>query len=265
MRAKSIATAVALCGALALQSCGASKGSKKAQPAMALTSQTDSVSYAFGLLNAEGFVRSLSANEAGSTLSREHLAKAFEQTLLGQPTLITKAEAERIIQKFFTQLETKKREQAIAEADSVLQSNKSKEGVQVTESGLQYRIISQGQGVKPTSQDTVLVHYAGRTHDGTEFDSSYKRGEPAEFPLGAVIKGWTEGLALMQEGAKYELCIPYQLGYGERGAGGAIPPYATLFFEVELLKVKPYAPPVAEPELVAPAPSKANNKKKKSK
>lgn len=265
MRYKSIATLLAVCGALSLYSCGASKAGKKAKTATALATQTDSVSYAFGLLNAEGFVRNLTGNEAGAGMSREQLAKAFEHALLGQPALMSRQEAERTIEQFFSQLEAKKREQAIAEADSVLQSNKAKEGVQVTESGLQYRIITQGHGTKPTSQDTVVVHYAGRTHDGQEFDSSYKRGEPAEFPLGAVIKGWTEGLALMQEGAKYELCIPYQLGYGERGAGGAIPPYATLFFEVELLKVKPYTPAVAEPSTEAPATSGSTNKKKKTK
>lgn len=265
MRYKSIATLLAVCGALSLYSCGASKAGKKAKTATALATQTDSVSYAFGLLNAEGFVRNLQANEPTAGMSREQLAKAFEHVLLGSPALMNAQEAERTIQQYFGQIEAQKREQAIAVADSVLASNKAKQGVHVTESGLQYRIITQGSGVKPTSQDTVVVHYAGRTHDGQEFDSSYKRGEPAEFPLGAVIKGWTEGLALMQEGAKYELCIPYQLGYGERGAGGAIPPYATLFFEVELIKVKPYTTAVAEPTEAAPTTSQPNNKKRKNK
>ena len=124
------------------------------------------------------------------------------------------------------------------EGKKFLEENVKKEGVHVTPSGLQYKVITEGFGTKPKATETVVVHYRGTTIDGKEFDSSYKRGEPISFPLNGVIAGWTEGLQLMKTGAKYELYIPYNLAYGERGAGGVIPPYATLIFEVELLEVK---------------------------
>ena len=119
-----------------------------------------------------------------------------------------------------------------------LEENKTKEGIKVTESGLQYEVLTEGKGKTPTSMDTVEVHYRGTLIDGTEFDSSYKRNESISFPLNGVIKGWTEGLQLMKEGSKYKFYIPPELAYGERGAGQSIPPHSTLIFEVELLKVQ---------------------------
>ncbi|MDB6120923.1 MAG: FKBP-type peptidyl-prolyl cis-trans isomerase [Verrucomicrobiaceae bacterium] len=127
---------------------------------------------------------------------------------------------------------------ALAKGEKFLQENAAKEGVTTTASGLQYKVLTPGTGKSPKATDTVLVHYAGTLIDGTEFDSSYKRKEPIEFPLNGVIAGWTEGVQLMSEGAKFRFFIPSKLGYGARGAGGVIGPNQALIFEVELLKVK---------------------------
>lgn len=126
-----------------------------------------------------------------------------------------------------------------AAGEAYLAENKEKEGVRVTASGLQYEVLKAGSGKQPKATDTVVVHYRGTLIDGTEFDSSYKRGQPIDFPLNRVIPGWTEGVQLMQEGAKYRFVIPSALAYGPRGTpGGPIGPDATLIFEVELLKVQ---------------------------
>lgn len=128
---------------------------------------------------------------------------------------------------------------ALADANAAyLERNMERPGVEVTNSGLQYRELRPGTGKQPDASDTVRVHYRGRLVDGTVFDSSYKRGQPAEFRLDGVIPGWTEGVQLMREGAKYEFVIPSHLAYGSKGAGDVIPPNATLIFEVELLEVK---------------------------
>ena len=127
----------------------------------------------------------------------------------------------------------------LEKGEAFLKENAKKEGVKTTASGLQYKVLKEGDGKTPKATDTVSVHYKGTLLDGTEFDSSYKRGEPAEFPLNRVIPGWTEGVQLMKEGAKYQFTIPSKIAYGERGTpGGPIPPNAALIFEVELIKVK---------------------------
>ena len=130
-----------------------------------------------------------------------------------------------------------KAESASAEGVKFLEENAKKDGVTVTESGLQYEVLVAGDGEKPTAQSTVRTHYHGTLIDGTVFDSSYDRGQPAEFPVGGVIKGWTEALQMMAVGSKWRLAIPYELAYGEQGAGGAIGPFQTLVFDVELLEI----------------------------
>ena len=130
-----------------------------------------------------------------------------------------------------------KAKEAASAGTAFLEENAKKDGVTVTESGLQYEVLVAGEGEKPTADSTVRTHYHGTLIDGSVFDSSYDRGQPAEFPVGGVIKGWTEALQLMSVGSKWRLAIPYELAYGEQGAGGAIGPYQTLVFDVELLEI----------------------------
>jgi len=146
-------------------------------------------------------------------------------------------EAFGVIQERLQAAEAEKSKQFAGEGEAWLTENAKREEVTVTESGLQYEVIEQGDGEIPTGDHTVRTHYAGTLIDGTEFDSSYKRGEPAEFPVGGVIAGWTEALKLMPVGSKWKLYIPYQLAYGERGAGGAIGPYQALIFDIELIAI----------------------------
>ena len=147
-------------------------------------------------------------------------------------------EAQQVLGKFFSELEAKVAGEAKAAGEAFLAENAKREGVKVTESGLQYEVLEATIGQKPKATDKVRVHYEGTLIDGTVFDSSYKRGESITFGLNQVIKGWTEGLQLMSIGSKYKLYLPYQLAYGERGAGANIPPYAALIFTVELLGIE---------------------------
>ena len=171
------------------------------------------------------------------SLDLEALFKGFHDQYTSGKTLMTQQECMESFQKLMTAATEKKSTAAKAEGEAFLAANKTKEGVKVTASGLQYKVIKSGSGKTPAATNEVTVHYAGTLINGTEFDSSIKRGEPATFPVNGVIAGWTEALQLMKEGDKWMLYIPYNLAYGERGAGGQIPPFATLIFEVELLKV----------------------------
>jgi FKBP-type peptidyl-prolyl cis-trans isomerase FklB len=171
----------------------------------------------------------------------ETFAAGVRDALSESETKLTPEEMQAVIQA--KQQEQLAAQQAVAEqnkakGEEFLAANKDKEGVVVTESGLQYKVMTPGEGKQPTAESTVVVHYSGRLIDGTEFDSSYKRETPATFSLGGIIKGWGEALQLMEEGAKWQVYIPAELGYGERGAGGAIGPNETLIFDIELLEVK---------------------------
>lgn len=143
----------------------------------------------------------------------------------------------QVIQQQLQEQESKNSEQFAAEGIAFLEENAQRDGINVTESGLQYEIISQGLGAKPSATSTVRTHYRGTLIDGTEFDSSYSRNEPTEFPVNGVIAGWTEALQLMNVGSKWKLFIPHELAYGPQGAGGSIGPYQALIFEIELLEV----------------------------
>ena len=200
----------------------------------------DQLSYALGLgighqllqMNAEG-------------LNIDDFAQAIKDVMTGGELKMKDAEAQEIVQQFFAEQEAiqqaanaEKGKAAKTEGEQFLAENAKKEGVKTTASGLQYQVLRDGNGKQPKATDQVECHYEGTLIDGTKFDSSYDRGQTATFPLNQVIAGWTEGLQLMHEGAKYRFFIPYQLAYGERGAGASIPPYAALIFDVELVAVK---------------------------
>jgi FKBP-type peptidyl-prolyl cis-trans isomerase FklB len=167
----------------------------------------------------------------------EEFTQGIKDVLYDSTPRYTIEEAYQIFGEAFRSLAEKREEKSKQAENEFLAENSKKPGVIVTGSGLQYEVISEGMGRKPTANDTVRVHYEGALTNGTVFDSSYSRGEPIEFPLNGVISGWTEGLQLMNVGSKYRLIIPSDLGYGSQGAGQQIPPFSTLIFEVELLDI----------------------------
>ena len=197
------------------------------------------LSYALGL----GIGRQL-AQMGAEDLNIDDFSQAIKDILTGKEPQVSDQEAQKLVPTFFEEQEAKQRAAAAEKykdnkekGEAWLANKAMEEGVVALPSGLLYQVLNEGSGKKPTAEDTVECHYEGRLIDGTVFDSSYKRGESATFPLNGVIAGWTEGVQLMSEGAKYRFFIPYQLAYGERGAGQAIPPFAALVFDVELIKV----------------------------
>lgn len=192
----------------------------------------DKISYALGL----GIGQQIKSMNI-ENFSIEDFAKSISDVMEGKEIAFTSREAQVMLQEFFQKKQKEEAEKFIAEGKAYLDENAKKEGVTVTKSGLQYEVLQEGTGKSPKATDTVRCHYEGRLLDGTVFDSSYKRGEPADFGLNQVIPGWTEGVQLMKEGAKYRFTIPYLLAYGEQGAGASIPPFSTLVFDVELIKV----------------------------
>lgn len=192
----------------------------------------DNVSYALGM--------SIAGNMLGSgikEINMDDFTAAVSDVMNGKDTRMDKAQAKKILDKFFTELADRINEQNKAVGDAFLKQNRERETVVELPSGLQYEVLTEGSGKSPKANDRVQCHYEGRLLDGTVFDSSYKRNEPAVFGVNQVIKGWVEALQLMKEGAKWRLFIPSDLAYGSHGAGQSIPPHATLVFDVELLKV----------------------------
>lgn len=192
----------------------------------------DKVSYALGMSIAHQLVQ-MNATD----LDVDDFAQAVKDVFAGSAHL-TEAEERIAVQSFFQQKAEEQAKAAKAEGENFLAENAKKPGVKTLPSGLQYQVLREGTGRKPTATDRVECHYEGTLINGQVFDSSYRRGETATFGLDQVIRGWTEGLQLMSEGAKYRFFIPYNLAYGEQGAGQSIPPYAALIFDVELIKVK---------------------------
>ena len=199
----------------------------------------DQVSYALGL----GIGQQL-AQMGAEELNIDDFAQAIKDVISGNELKVQHRDAQRIVQEYFAKQEQKINAQRAElgkthkeAGEKYLAENAKKDGVITLPSGLQYQVLKEGNGKKPTAKDTVMCHYEGFLIDGTVFDSSVQRGEPAVFGLQQVIAGWTEGLQLMQEGAKYRFFIPYRLAYGEGGAGAQIPPFAALIFDVELIQV----------------------------
>lgn len=200
----------------------------------------DKLSYALGL----GIGQQLKQMGLKDVLVVDDFAQSIVDVLQGNDLKVSNSDAQAIVNGFFAEQEARMKEanvaagkKALEEGRVFLKNNSTKPGVITTKSGLQYEVLKEGNGKKPKATDKVRCHYEGTLIDGTIFDSSYQRNEPAVFGLNQVITGWTEGVQLMSEGAKYRFYIPYLLAYGESGAGGMIPPYATLIFDVELIEV----------------------------
>lgn len=192
------------------------------------------ISYALGL----GIAHQLKSMGI-EDFSVEDFSQSVSDVLADKTPAMTNREAQELLNDYFQKKQKEEAEKAIAEGKVFLEANGKREGVTTTKSGLQYEVLTPGKGERsPKATDTVVCHYEGRLVSGKVFDSSYERSQPAEFGLNQVIPGWTEGLQLMSEGAKFRFYIPYLLGYGEQGAGPSIPPYSTLVFDVELISVK---------------------------
>ncbi|MBR6032901.1 MAG: FKBP-type peptidyl-prolyl cis-trans isomerase [Bacteroidaceae bacterium] len=192
----------------------------------------DKISYALGL----GIGQQIKSMNI-ENFSIEDFTKSISDVMEGRQTAFSAREAQIMLQEYFSKKQKEEAQEHIAEGKAYLDANAKRAGVVVTKSGLQYEVLQEGTGKSPKATDKVRCHYEGRLLDGTVFDSSYQRGEPADFGLNQVITGWTEGVQLMKEGAKFRFTIPYLLAYGEQGAGASIPPFSTLIFDVELIKV----------------------------
>ncbi len=211
-----------------------SYSSAQTKPAVTtvIKTQLDSASYAFGASVANDLkLRGV------SNLNYTLVSRAMSDVFAGSNLILSPEKSQEVIYAYLSVLEKKKFESSITEAAKFLSENQKKAGVVTLPSGLQYEIIKAGTGVKPVSTDEVTVHYKGTLTNGQQFDSSYDRGEPTSFILNQVIPGWTEGVQQMPVGSKYRFFIPYSLAYAERGAGKDIPPYSTLIFEIELIKI----------------------------
>jgi len=221
----------------------------RTQSVLTLKTQKDKLSYALGM-------------NLGSNLHKEKLEvdpaivlRGLKDALAAGKMLLTEDEARATLTQLQTEVRSKQQEKMKVagemnkkEGVEFLAANKSKEGVVILPSGLQYKILTEGTGPKPTASDTVVCNYRGTLISGAEFDSSYKRGQPASFQVNGVIKGWTEALQLMPAGSKWQLFVPAELGYGDRGAGADIGPGATLIFEVELLSIQGKDKPEGAPK-----------------
>lgn len=227
---------ISVFAATAIVALGVSATSCDSKKSASLKSDVDSASYAIGIANGSMFKQNLENIPGGVNL--DNLLAGFEQAMKGDSAnmKMTPEAAQAFLQTYFVQAQAKEANVTKEEGDKFLTENKTKEGVITTESGLQYKVVNEGTGAKPVATDKVKVHYTGTFLDGKTFDSSVERGEPAEFGLDQVIKGWTEGLQIMPVGSKYILWVPSDLAYGEQGRPG-IKGNSALKFEIELLEI----------------------------
>ena len=196
-----------------------------------LESEQDKYSYGLGMMIGERVLKQY------EDVDYDLLLEGMKAQHQSETTLLSLQEAGEALNAYMEKALAAQSEANKKRGEDYLKANADKEGITTTESGLQYKVLTQGDGAKPAATDQVTVHYRGTLIDGTEFDSSYSRGEPTSFALNQVIPGWTEGVQLMSVGSKYQFFIPYELAYGERGAGGSIGPFETLIFEVELIEI----------------------------
>lgn len=213
------------------------KKEAKIEQSVLLTNSTDSAAYCLGVvLGAD--LQNMVKNFPGDSINPHLLMQAMQKAFLGDSTAISLTDGQNYLRTYTQAVQEAEAAKRKQEQTTFLAENAKRPEVVSLPSGLQYEVIIPADGPKPTENSTVTVHYEGRLTDGTKFDSSYDRKEPATFQLTRVIKGWTEGVQLMSAGAKYKFYVPYTLGYGERGAGGKIPPYSTLIFTIELIEFK---------------------------
>lgn len=240
---KNSTIAVALCSALVViltVGCNTGQQSGSEAPEANLETNIDSVSYGIGYMNGQNM-----RQQGMDDIEAEDFVAGLKQAMNEEDPQIAQSEIQQLLQQYQIKAQQKAQQMKQEEAqknlkagEEFLAENRNKEGVQVTESGLQYKVLEEGSGESPAATDTVTVHYEGTLIDGTVFDSSYERGEPTTFPLNRVIEGWTEGLQLMEEGATYRFFIPGDLAYGMNPRpGGPIGPNETLIFKVELIEV----------------------------
>ncbi len=202
-----------------------------------LETSADSAGYAIGYLVGANNKQQLQNAPGGSDINIEAMVAAFQDAAKDVEGIMNMEEADGILRRYFEEAGEKQSQTNLEEGNAFLEKNKAREGVKTTDSGLQYEVLTEGNGPKPSAEDQVKVHYHGTLLDGTVFDSSVDRGEPATFGVGQVIPGWTEALQMMPTGSKWKIYLPSNIAYGERGAGGDIGPNSVLTFEVELLEI----------------------------
>lgn len=241
---------IPVCAVLLFAACGDKEAASVLEGPVSFTSNEEKVSYAMGLAIGRDIENMLSSQGHDQTLNKELIIRGLSDAIQKREAVIHPDSCQMIVGEYLNEQSAKQRQSQLsqfegikAEGEKFLSENKNKKGVSTTLSGLQYEVLKAGKGASPKLGDSVEVHYRGTLLDGTQFDSSIDRNETFKFEVayGGLIEGWIEGIQLMNPGAKFKFWLPYQLAYGDRGAGADIPPYSALVFEIELISVKPKA------------------------